>query len=113
VACTTLLRNYNAFPADNPFWQTKVGDASRDTMFADAVYVRGAMALQVLQVLQVLQETIGDTAFLSLLRTWFTTYKYGNASTEDFIAMANRLSGQDVRGLMNTWLYTPGRPALP
>jgi aminopeptidase N len=103
----SLLRNYNSFPADDPFWQVKVGDPGRDTMFHAAVYVRGAMALQVLR------ETVGDTAFLNLLRTWFATYKYRNVSTEDFIAMANRITGQDVKGLMNTWLYTTGRPALP
>ncbi len=103
----SLLRNYNGYPADDPFWQIKVGDPGRDTMFDAAVYARGAMTLQVLR------ERVGDTAFLNLLRTWFTTYKYGNASTSEFIALANRISGQDVSGLMNTWLYTTGRPDLP
>jgi hypothetical protein len=33
-------------PGDSPFWTIKVADPQRDTMFASAVYRRGAMTLQ-------------------------------------------------------------------
>jgi aminopeptidase N len=103
----SLLRNYNAFPADDPFWQITVSDPGRDTMFSAPVYVRGAMALQVLR------ERVGDTAFLHLLRTWYSIYKDGNAGTTEFIALANQVTGEDVTGLLHTWLSTTGRPSLP
>ena len=51
-------------------------------------------------------------AFLTLLRSWHDTYRYGNATTAQFIAMANTVAGQNVTDLLNTWLYTPGKPAL-
>ncbi|MFI0981775.1 M1 family metallopeptidase [Streptomyces sp. NPDC021093] len=102
-----LMRaGYNARPADSPFWQTVVGDPQRDTMFASAVYQRGAMTLQVLR------ETIGDKAFFKLLRTWVEDYKYDNATTGEFIRYAERISGKQLDGLFRTWLFTKGKPAL-
>ncbi|CAM5517925.1 peptidase [Streptomyces spiroverticillatus] len=102
-----LMRaSYNARPAESAFWQTVVGDPQRDTMFASAVYNRGAMTLQVLR------EKIGDKAFFKLLRTWVSDYKYANAETSEFIKYAERISGQQLDGLFNTWLYTKGKPAL-
>jgi aminopeptidase N len=102
----SLLRFYDRFPAEDPFWQITVGDPGRDTMFHPAVYLRGAMTLQVLR------ERIGDTAFLNLLRTWYATYRDANATTAQFLTMANSVAGQDVSGLLNTWLFTTGKPAL-
>jgi aminopeptidase N len=102
----SLLRFYDRFPADDPFWQITVADPGRDTMFHPAVYLRGAMTLQVLR------ERIGDTAFLNLLRTWYATYRDSNATTAQFVAMANTIAGQDVTDLLHTWLYTTGKPAL-
>jgi aminopeptidase N len=102
----SLLRFYDRFPAEDPFWQITVADPGRDTMFHPAVYLRGAMTLQVLR------ERIGDAAFLTLLRTWYTTYRDRNATTAQFVAMANAVAGQNVTDLLNTWLFTPGKPAL-
>jgi aminopeptidase N len=75
-------------------------------MFNSAVYNRGAMTLQVLR------ERIGDKDFFKLLRTWTATHRYGNAQTADFIRLAEKVSGQDLDGLFQTWLYTKGKPAL-
>jgi aminopeptidase N len=102
----SLLRFYDRFPAEDPFWQIIVGDPGRDTMFHPAVYLRGAMTLQVLR------ERIGDPAFLNLLRTWYATYRDTNATTAQFIAMANSVAGQDVSDLFQTWLFTTGKPSL-
>jgi len=102
----SFLAGYNARPADSAFWQTKVGDPQRDTMFASAVYQRGAMTLQRLR------ERIGDTAFFRLLPAWTKLHRYGNANTADFIALAERTSGQQLDDLFQTWLFTTGKPAL-
>jgi aminopeptidase N len=75
-------------------------------MFASAVYQRGAMTLQMLR------ERIGDTAFFKLLPAWTKLHRYGNANTADFIRLAEKVSGQDLDGLFQTWLYTKGKPAL-
>ncbi|RPE40533.1 peptidase M1-like protein [Streptomyces sp. Ag109_O5-1] len=102
----SFLAGYNARPADNAFWQITVADPQRDTMFASAVYQRGAMTLQMLR------ERIGDTAFFKLLPAWTRLHRYGNADTADFIRLAEKISGQNLDDLFQTWLFTPGKPAL-
>ncbi|MFF2504594.1 M1 family metallopeptidase [Streptomyces sp. NPDC058067] len=96
---------YGNRPASDPFWQITVGDPQRDTMFASAVYRRGALTLQVLR------ERIGDDAFFTLLKTWTQQHRYGNASTADFTRLAEKISGQNLDGLFRTWLSTKGKPA--
>jgi aminopeptidase N len=102
----SFLAGYNARPADSAFWGTVVADPQRDTMFASAVYQRGAMTLQMLR------ERIGDTAFFKLLPAWTKLHKYGNANTADFIHLAERISGRQLDDLFQTWLFTTGKPAL-
>ncbi|KUO07538.1 M1 family metallopeptidase [Streptomyces sp. DSM 15324] len=102
----SFLAGYNARPADSSFWRITVGDPQRDTMFASAVYQRGAMTLQVLR------ERIGDTAFFRLLPAWTELHRYGNADTGDFVRLAEKISGQQLDDLFQTWLFTTGKPAL-
>ncbi|MFF1697033.1 M1 family metallopeptidase [Streptomyces sp. NPDC058257] len=101
-----FLAGYNSRPADSAFWQTTVGDPQRDTMFASAVYQRGAMTLQVLR------ERIGDKAFFKLLPAWTKQNRHGNANTDDFIKLAEKISGKQLDALFQTWLFTKGKPAL-
>jgi aminopeptidase N len=37
--------------------------------------------------------------------------RYENASTADFIAVAEDASGQELDEFFEIWLYTPGKPA--
>jgi aminopeptidase N len=97
---------HTAYPADDPFWQVPPGDPGADDLFNGAVYDRGAMTLHVLR------QTIGDQAFFRLLRAWPTRHHDGNATTAQLVAMAERISGQELSELFDTWLYTPGRPEL-
>ncbi|WP_369262403.1 M1 family metallopeptidase [Streptomyces sp. R35] len=102
----SFVAGYNARPADAAFWQITVADPQRDTMFASAVYQRGAMTLQMLR------ERIGDTAFFKLLPAWTKLHKYGNANTAEFIQLAEKISGQQLDDLFQTWIYTTGKPTL-
>ncbi|MEU6389010.1 M1 family metallopeptidase [Streptomyces sp. NPDC046939] len=97
---------YDARPAGSTFWDIVVADPQRDTMFASAVYQRGAMTLQQLR------EYIGDKAFFRLLPAWVKQNRYGNATTADFKKLAERIGGKDLDALFDTWLYRPGKPAL-
>ncbi|MFB6556841.1 M1 family metallopeptidase, partial [Streptomyces sp. NPDC056405] len=107
TAHDAFRKAYRAAPADDAFWKIKVSDPQRDTMFSDAVYERGAMALQALR------ERIGDRAFFRLLPAWTARHRYGNADTADVIALAEKVSGQRLGDLFHTWLDTQSRPALP
>ncbi|MGW1160648.1 M1 family metallopeptidase [Streptomyces sp. NPDC002519] len=102
----SFLAAYNARPAGNAFWQIKVADPQRDTMFASAVYQRGAMTLQALR------ERIGDTAFFKLLPAWTKLHRYGTANTGDFVRLAEKVSGQRLDDLFQKWIYSTERPAL-
>ncbi|MFI9007117.1 M1 family metallopeptidase [Actinosynnema sp. NPDC053489] len=96
---------YSLYPADDPFWQVLPGDPGVANQFDGAVYDRGALTLQALRA------EIGDEAFFRLLREWPTAKRYGNATTEEFIAFAERVSGKQLDDLFRTWLFTPAKPA--
>ncbi|MGK2947337.1 MAG: M1 family metallopeptidase, partial [Acidimicrobiales bacterium] len=76
------------------------GDPGPDELFSGTVYVRGAMALQALR------EQIGDEAFFAVLPAWFGAHDDGTASTEDLIALAEEISGQELDALFQDWLYS-------
>jgi aminopeptidase N len=40
-------------------------------------------------------------------------HKYGNATTEQFTALASKISGQDLGPFFQTWIYSTGKPVLP
>ena len=73
-------------------------------MFHTPVYDRGAMTLQALR------EKVGDETFFAILRTWYAENRNGNVTTADFIALAERISGQQLDQFFDVWLYEEGRP---
>ena len=93
--------------AASPFWTVTPQDPGVDHLFDDAVYLRGAMTLQVLR------DAVGDAAFFDVLRTWARTRRDGGGTTAAFVALAERRSGRQLDGLFRTWLSTPGKPAHP
>jgi aminopeptidase N len=82
------------------------GDPSAPGLFAASVYDRGALTLHVLR------QEIGDDAFFTVLRTWVERYGGGSASTADFEALAEEISGQDLDDLFDAWLRAPELPSL-
>ncbi|MFF4773904.1 M1 family metallopeptidase [Microtetraspora fusca] len=90
----------------NAMWTYPPAKPRPEDLFNDAVYTRGALALHALR------QKIGDTAFFTLIRKWTATYKYGNATTAEFIAMAEQTSGKELGPLFDAWLFQPTRPTL-
>ncbi len=103
-ARTQLHRSYGSHPADDPFWQVRVANPGPRHLFDQAVYDRGAMALQALR------QRIGDAGFSVLLRTWVEQHRGGNARVEDFERLAEQVSGQDLGGFFTAWLHSRTRP---
>jgi aminopeptidase N len=97
---------YGLFP-ENPFWELLVGDPGPDNLFDWAVYWRGAMTLHQLRL------AVGDPVFFAILKRWTQEEKGGNATTDDFIALVEKISGAELSDLFDTWLFTAGRPELP
>jgi aminopeptidase N len=92
-------------PASDPLWAFPPAAIPKPAaLFATPVYARGAMALEALR------ERIGTRAFLGILRAWAADHQFGNADTADFIALADSYSDKPVDGLLQRWLYKPGKP---
>ena len=98
---------FTAIPRDDPFWSITIGDPGPENLFDFSVYIRGAMTLHILR------QTIGDDVFFDLLRSWATLHAGGNVTTDQFIALAESLSGQQLDGLFQTWLFTGVKPSRP
>ncbi|PIB34105.1 hypothetical protein BFP72_01020 [Reichenbachiella sp. 5M10] len=59
-------------------------------------------------MLRALKHWIGEQQFAQLIQTYYARYSYSNARTEDFISVAEEVSGEDLGGFFYQWLRIPG-----
>ncbi|MGW5672061.1 M1 family metallopeptidase [Micromonospora sp. NPDC003776] len=90
--------------ASSSFWQIVLADPGPEDMFSSIPYNRGAMTLHALR------GKVGDDAFFRILRQWAASHRYGHAGTADFIALAERESGQKLAAFFDVWLFQKGKP---
>jgi aminopeptidase N len=106
---STPQQEFDNLAANAPpeFWQTTIGNpgAAIEDLFNIAVYNRGAMTLQALRT------AVGDEAFFTIVAEWVASQAGGTVSTDEFIALAEKESGQELDDLFTTWLFTPEKPA--
>jgi aminopeptidase N len=80
-------------------------------MFDDRVYKRGALTLHALRL------TVGDVAFLRILRQWVAAHRHGGVRTEDFVELVKDGGGVAVMSqpeqFFERWLGTAKLPPLP
>jgi aminopeptidase N len=69
-------------------------------------YQKGAWVLHMLRV------RVGDKVFRDIVRSYYESFKLCNADTEDFIEVAERVSGQALGSFFAQWLYWPGIPKV-
>jgi len=89
------------------FEHLAIADPQESELLGPAVYLKGGMTLHALRV------TVGDDAMKDILTTYFERFADGNATTEDFIAVAEEVAGQDLTGLFDAWLFSTDLPDLP
>ena len=70
-------------------------------LFNTSVYLRGGWTLHALRL------EVGDDAFFEILRSYYDRFKYSNVTTQDFVNVAEEVSGQNLDNLFNRWLYQP------
>ncbi|MFC5830472.1 M1 family metallopeptidase [Nonomuraea insulae] len=92
-------------PESDPMWKYPPGRAKPDDLFNQSVYTRGGMTLHALR------RAIGDATFFTLLKRWTAEHRYGHVTTEQFIDLAEHLSGKDLTPLFDAWLFQPRRPS--
>ena len=93
-----------AIPSDNDFWSVVVADPGPLCLFCGAIYDRGAATLHALR------GEIGDDAFFELAQQWVATFGGGTATTADFEALAEEVSGQDLTAFFDVWVHQPVKP---
>ena len=97
---------YNTPAQDAGFWGPAVADFTDPALlFNGTVYYRGGMTLQALR------EKIGDLAFFQLMKGWAQQNRFGNVTTAQFIAFAEKVSGQDLTQFFEVWIFQAEKPA--
>jgi len=84
-----------------------VGAPTPEMLFDWRVYERGAMTLHALRL------RVGGDQFFRILRTYLERYAYSVATTDDFVLVAEEVSGQDLQELFRAWLLEPELPPFP
>ena len=84
-----------------------------DTTFSDPnellntnPYQKGAW------VLHMLRQQVGTGTFWEGLRAYYDRYRNGNASTRDFRAVMEDVSGEDLKAFFAQWTRRPGHPVI-
>lgn len=81
---------------------TQLNDQS--PAYRSVVFYKGAY------VYHMLRTTIGDEKFFNLLKAYYSTYKGQNAGIDDFESLADKVSGQKLRGFFGMWVDSTGVP---
>jgi aminopeptidase N len=82
-------------------------DPGAERLFHPVVYLRGALTLHALRV------EVGDPTFFDILREWTSRHRHDSVTTDDFVALAEELSGEDLGPLFAAWLGDAALPPLP
>lgn len=77
----------------------QIGDPGPDDLLDGAVYGRGALTLHALRL------QLGDELFFDILREWTDRYYHNLATTDDFVALAEELSGAELDQFFDVWLF--------
>lgn len=96
---------YDAWSASASFWKLRISDPGPRRMFAEAVYVRGAMTLAALR------NRVGATTLTEIGRTWVERNAGGHGTDAEFRALAEELSGEDLSAFFQHWLDDTTKPA--
>ncbi|MFG2005666.1 M1 family metallopeptidase [Spirillospora sp. NPDC048911] len=99
-----IFKRYYRQPGGSPIFSPPPGRPGRRNLFSFSVYIRGAMTLQALR------QRVGDKAFFTILKTWPAAHRDANATTPQFVAHAEKVSGKQLDRLFKVWLYTKGKP---
>jgi aminopeptidase N len=90
--------------AERQHSEGSTGEPDIPGLFGYEVYEGGAT------VLHALRKTVGDDDFFAILRSWTQDNRFESRATEDFIALAEKVSGKDLGRFFEDWLYAVDLP---
>ena len=105
----TALRSYMKTELEHFYygsWQGAVYDPEGQgfNLFDDVVYSKGAW------VLHTLRGVIGDSAFFRTLTAYRAKYAGRSVTTDEFRAVADSVTAQDLSWFFQEWIFSPGWP---
>ena len=106
-ALDAWIRELYAFVSENLEQMSPPGEPPANALFNPGVYEWGALALHALRL------EVGDEVFFDVLKTYHERFAGGNARTEDFIAVAEEVSGQELSAFFESWLYSEELAPIP
>ena len=84
-----------------------VGEPLPDGLYSIESYTGGALVFEALRL------EVGHDTFLRILKTYAERYRYGIAGTDEFMALSEEISGQDLTAFFDQWLFGSRLPNLP
>jgi aminopeptidase N len=84
-----------------------LSDPGTRDLFDSVVYWRGGLTLHALRL------EVGDATMRAILQSYAERFQYANASTADFISVAEEVSGRDLSDFFSAWLDEPSIPPYP
>lgn len=72
--------------------------------YKSVIFYKGAY------VYHMLRGTIGDDKFFNIIKNYYATYKGQSANIDDFEVIADKVSGQKLRGFFGLWVDSTGVP---
>ena len=100
----TRVLSYAAEAPDSVIVPESVPDPRR--LLSPNVYQKAAW------VLHMLRGEVGDGTFWKGMRTYYERFRDRNASTADFAAVMEEVSGRELEWFFDQWLRRPGVPEL-
>ena len=107
AALDQWIKNVYAFVLKNRAKISPPGEPPADRLFNSGVYYWGALCLHALRL------EVGDETFFNILKTYQERFQGGNARTADFIAVAEEVSGKDLKTFFDSWLYSEEVAPIP
>ena len=112
-----LEANLGSFQRDvlPRIWLGRLRDETRPLGIVDSpeqlgdfvTYLRGGATLHALRL------EVGDESFFGILQQYVSRFRHASAATEDFVEIAEEVSGRDLTDFFETWLYEETVPEIP
>lgn len=90
----------------------KFGQIVREGFNDPDELVDGVTYVKAPEVLNMLRQLLGEPAYEAATRLYFTRHAGGNATTDQFLACFEEVSGQSLADFSREWLFTVGYPQV-
>jgi aminopeptidase N len=84
-----------------------IGEPPFRALYQIDVYIGGALVFHALRV------KVGEEMFFRIIRAYLDQYRGGSAGTDEFIAVAEEMSGQELSEFFDAWLSDTRLPEIP